>query len=196
MSLPYRGRRLSGPIRAAAAVCLLVGTSAQALTVAFSGSGLVTGPAQVPPAFVMLTVAPATSHYTLNGMTGWSLDAVFSFNAATLTGSGSGAFEHGADALDFTFTSTAAALGDPLSLSYTITGGSGAFASYTGSGSSTVALLGNPLGLPEPIPFMETAGTLTLAVPEPPPAALIGLGLGFAAWRTRRATAIAARQQV
>src|SRR5689334_11765976 len=62
-----------------------------------------------------------------------------SFNAATLTGSGSGTFEHGTDALDFTFTSSAAALGQPLSLVYTITGGSGVFAGYTGAGSSTAS---------------------------------------------------------
>ena len=182
----------SSPALAAARVTVSVALlsaslSVGALTVHFSGTGAVSAPAQVPPLFTGLTVLPATTAYTFEGVTGWTLHSVFEFNVATLTGSGSGTFAHGADTLTATFTSTTPALGAPLFLSYTVTGGTGAGAGMSGTGSSQVQLLGDPLGLPTPIPYLETEGVLTLAaIPEPSELALFGAGLGLLAVRMRR----------
>ena len=183
----------SSPSFAAAARCTvaagLLGASlsAGALTVHFSGSGEVSGPAQVPPVFTGLTVLPASTAYTFEGVAGWTLAATFEFNVATLTGSGSGTFAHGADSITAAFTSTTAALGAPLFLTYTVTGGTGAFAGMAGTGTSQVQLLGNPLGLPTPVPFLDAEGVLNLsAIPEPSELALIGSGLALLALRARR----------
>ena|SRR5947209_8515862 len=161
--------------------------SVGALTVHFSGSGTVSGPAQVPPLFTGLTVLPGSTAYTFEGVTGWTLASTFDFNVATLTGSGSATFAHGSDSLTATITSTTPALGAPLFLTYTVTGGTGAYAGLSGTGSSQTQLLGDPLGLPTPIPYVETAGVLTLAaIPEPSELALLGSGLGLIAVRLRR----------
>jgi len=174
-----------------AAALLGASLSVAAVTVQFSGTGAVSGPAQVPPLLTGLTVLPASTAYTFEGVTGWTLDSVFEFNLATLTGSGSGTFAHGADSLTATFTSTTPGLGAPLFLTYTVTGGTGAFAGMSGTGSSQVQLLGDPLGLPTPIPFAETAGVLTLAaIPEPATYALLGSGLALVVIRVRRRATI------
>src|SRR4029450_1198275 len=130
--------------------------SAGALTVHFSGPRAARGPPQVPPVFSGLTVLPASTAYTFEGIAGWTLAAAFEFNVATLTGSGSGTFAHGADSITAAFTSTTPSLGAPLFLTYTVTGGTGAFAGMVGTGTSPVQLLGNPLGLPTPVPLLHT----------------------------------------
>ena len=161
--------------------------SVGALTVHFSGSGEVTGPAPSGPLFTDLTVLPASTAYTFEGVTGWTLSSSFEFDASTLTGAGSGTFAHGADSITATFTSTTPQLGAPLFLTYTVTGGTGAFAGMVGTGSSQVQLLGNPLGLPTPIPFIDSEGVLTLAaVPEPSELALVASGLALLAAFARR----------
>ena len=187
MSMVHSLQRCAVSLRIAALAALIcTSVSAAAVTISFSGSGLVTGPAQVPPTFTDLHVDPATSSYTFGGIAGWTLDALFSFNLATLSGSGSGVFAHGGDSLKFNMSSTTPSLGAPLDLVYTITGGTGAFAGFIGSGSSQVQLLGNPLGLPDPIPFTESNGTLTVAIPEPSELALLVAGLGALLMRTTR----------
>ncbi len=170
---------LPGIVRKGVAVGLACAAlSAHALpTVLFSGSGYVTGPQPTSPVLTGLQVLPGST-YTFDGQTGWSLVSLFSFNTLTLAGQGSGTLAKGADSLAFTFTSTAPALSAPLSLTYTFTGGTGAYAGLVGSGASQVQLLGNPLGLPTPIPFIETGGSATLApVPEPETWALLAAGL-------------------
>lgn len=171
---------LPGFVRSGLAIGLACATfSAHALSFTFFGSGQVTGPAQTPPVFTNLSVMPSTSSYTIDGASDWALMASFSFNAATLTGQGSGSFLRGqGDSLPFTFTSTSTALGAPLFLTYTFSGGTGAYAGLAGTGSSQVQLLGDPLGLPTAIPFAETAGIAHLApVPEPMTWMLLAAGL-------------------
>lgn len=185
---------LPGIVRKGLAVGLACATlSAHALpTILFSGSGFVTGPQPTSPVLTGLQVLPGST-YTFDGQTGWSLGSLFSFDTLTLTGQGSGCLAKGSDSLAFTFTSTASALGAPLSLTYAITGGTGAYAGLVGSGTSQVQLLGNPLGLPTPIPFVETGGSLSLApVPEPETWALLAAGLaglvGYSKVRARRSS--------
>jgi hypothetical protein len=146
----------------------------------------VNGPAQTPPFFSGLVIGPADASYVLNGQTGWTINVSFG-GALTpqggYSGSMSGSFVRGADSLSFTGSQFTALLGQPIALSYTVTGGTGAFAGLVGSGSSSVTLLGNPFGLPSPVPFIETDGVLQLApIPEPATlwlwaAGLAGLGL-------------------
>lgn len=184
---------LTGAVRKGVAIALACATfGAHALpTIVFSGSGMVTGPQQTPPLLTGLEVLPASTAYTVGGETGWSLGSLFSFNAATLTGQGSGSLAKGADSLTFTFTSTTPALGAPLSLTYAFTGGTGAYAGLVGTGASQVQLLGDPLGLPTAIPYLETGGAINLApVPEPETWALLAAGLaglvGYSKFRARR----------
>lgn len=177
----------------ATAACLLAALPAQALTLNFSGSGVVQGPAQAPPLFTGLTIGPTDASYTFDAQAGWTINVLFG-GILTPTGgyegSMSGTFARGADSLAFTGTQSTALLGQPIALVYTITGGTGTFAGYTGSGSSNVTLLGNPLGLPTPVPFLENNGVLNLTpIPEPGTWALwlAGLGLGGLVARRRRA---------
>ncbi len=179
--------------RMAAGLALALSCGAvQALTVTFSGSGVVNGPAQTPPVFSGLLIGPADAAYTLGGETGWTIDV--SFGGALTPGGGyagtmNGRFLRGADSLLFTGTQSTPVLGEPIALVYTITGGTGAFAGWTGTGSSTVQLLGNPFGLPTPVPFIESNGALDISpVPEPAAAVLFAAGLlGLAGRRWRRA---------
>jgi hypothetical protein len=185
----------SGAVRAfvlAASLAALASLPARAVTLNFSGNGVVNGPAQTPPVFSGLTIGPADATYTFDGQAGWTIDVVFGGNI-TLTGGFSGtmagSFSRGADSLSFTGTQATSLLGQPIALNYTITGGTGAYAGYVGSGTSTVTLLGNPLGLPTPVPFLETSGVLNLQpVPEPGTWALwlLGLALLGAAASSRR----------
>ena len=188
MSLARLSRSIAKTTRVIPAAGLLgAWITVGAQTVTFAGSGLVTGPAQVPPVFTQLRIEPATTLYTFNGVSGWTLDVLFQFNAATLSGSGAGTFAKGVDSLAFTITSTTASLGAPLALSYVINGGSGSFAGVSGTGGSQVQLLGDPLGLPTPIPFIESNGMLTLAaIPEPSQLALFAVGLAAFVARVRR----------
>lgn len=177
----------------AALSVLGVAAPAQAggLTLAFSGSGVVNGPAQTPPNFVGLSIGPADASYTLGGETGWTIDVLFGGALGPeggYSGTMSGSFQRGADSLLFTGTQSSMQLGQPIALSYSITGGTGAYAGYEGFGTSVVILQGNPLGLPVPVPFIEIGGVLQLQpIPEPATWALWTLGLaGMLAAARRR----------
>lgn len=180
-------------LAALAAGALLGATPATALTIEFSGSGVVQGsppPTSEPGLFNDLSIGPADASYSLGGETGWSIDVSFEGSLTWTiepdgvviidgpwTGSMSGRFQRGGDSLSFTGSQYAPFLGAPIELAYTITGGTGAYAGYIGSGVSAVQLLGNPFGLPTPVPFIES-GVLTLTpVPEPGSWALWCLGL-------------------
>ena len=158
---------------------MAVAGSAQAVLIGFFGSGLVTGPAQVPPQFIGLQVKPADSQYVVDDNGGWTMNSLFDFNVGSLTGNCTATFSNGVDSIFASFTSSSVMLGAPLDLIYAVTGGAGAHNGWTGSGSSSVQLLGNPLGLAAPIPFMETGGVLNI-VAEPGTWLLVASGLALA----------------
>lgn len=191
---------------AAAALAVLIATPVQALTLEFSGSGVVQGsppPESDPGRFDDLRIGPADASYTLGGVTGWAIDVSFQGSTpwvfepdigyvflGSWSGGMNGRFVRGEDSLSFTGDQFTNNILGPISVTYTITGGTGAFAGYTGTGSSYVQLLGNPFGLPTPVPFQEYGGVLTLQpVPEPQAWALMAAGLLGLAWRRRHAGA-------
>ena len=150
------------------ALAVLLAGPVAATSIGFEGTGTVT-PTGAPDASGNLPLLAAGT-YAFDGDPGWDLLSPFVFNLGGGTGSGTFSFSRGADSL-FGSLATAAAPGGFL-LSYTITGGSGAFASATGWGRSAVTLLGDPER--PPTPYSETG---TLHVPEPGSLALLGLGL-------------------
>lgn len=179
---------------AAAVLAAFFAIPVQALTLEFSGSGVVQGsppPESDPGTFNDLRIGPADASYTLGGVTGWTIDVSFQGSTpwtfepgvgyvflGSWSGGMNGRFVRGEDSLSFTGSQIAAYLGFPIAVSYTVTGGTGAFAGYTGTGFSSVQLLGDPFGLPTPVPFQEFGGVLTLQpVPEPQAWALMAAGL-------------------
>jgi hypothetical protein len=175
-------------LRTLGTAALLSGAaSAMAITINFSGSGLVTGPAQTPPVLSGLTMGSATSDYIVAGEGGWHVDKVFSFNVATLVGGGNWTLSNGSSSLTGMFTSSRADSTSPTALLYTVTGGTGSFAGYTGSGVATGSTAGNPFGLPAAVvTFTESGAFNVSAVPEPAMGWLLAAGLAAVAWRVRR----------
>lgn len=134
-----------------------------------------------------LIVQPAGSAYDFGDAAWagfWGLDAVFGFNLPSGTGAGSFAFLRGADSLFGSFSSVATPTG--FVLDYTVSGGTGAWAGWFGTGTGSVTAL-DPLTLPTV--RTSEVGSFTLAVPEPGSAALMLLGGAAlaAALRRRRA---------
>lgn len=181
------------PTIAAAVVLVVSPLPARALQLTFAGSGFVQGPAAVPPLFNDLHIGPSDASYTLGGVAGWAIDVSFdgqlqtSFVDGNLvlggwTGIMSGRLLRGSDSLSFTGTQASAGLEEPIVMTYSFSGGTGMFSGYAGSGSSHVILMGNPLGLPTPVPFSEIDGLIELQpVPEPGAWALLATGLLAAA---------------
>ena len=162
-------------------------TQAAALTIAFSGSGTVAGSAQVFPVLSELTLSAATSTYTLGGQSGWHVDKLFSFNAVSLVGSGTFTFTSGNDSLSGTFTSAKASALSPTDLVYAVAGGTGSFANYSGSGTSSGITEGNAFGLPAALVTFTETGSLNLTpIPEPATVLLLAAGLAGTALRLRR----------
>jgi hypothetical protein len=159
-----------------------------AAVISFSGTGQVApGGPPVGPVLTLTVLTPTTS-YTLGRAAGWRLESSFDFNLATNQGVGTFRFfdSVGPGSLFGTFTSTTPALGAPFALTYTVNGGTGAYAGFVGTGSSTTTLLGDPNQ--PPTPFSE-AGRLDVRVPEPATFGLLGLALGGALLARRRRSA-------
>lgn len=174
-------------------------TAALAQTVAFSGSGAVAlGPLVVPPSdlqagesFYSLAILPGTTAYTLNGQSGWTFESQF---AVRLTPQAGGALAAAGTVTAFTFTRGADSLfgvgttGSPdvsgglIGIGYTVTGGTGLYAGYSGLGGSLVQLFGPPV---PGVGYAEFNGLLT-PVPEPATAPLL-LAAGVMAWAARAA---------
>jgi len=181
-------RSIRSLARLGAPLALLLGAAhAAALTVAFTGSGIVAGGPQVFPVLGGLSLSAATSNYTVGGESGWHVDKLFDFNVVSLVGSGTFTFTHGSDSLTGTFTSTKANAAAPTDLLYSVVGGTGSFAGYVGSGSSTGSTEGNAFGLPAALVTFTETGNLNLApIPEPATVLLLAAGLAGTALRLRR----------
>lgn len=180
---------------ALAALALLAGTAAAApVSLAFSGSGAVTGPAQAFPVLSGLSMISATSDYIVDGDDGWHVEKSFGFNVATLTGGGSFTLSDGIDSLSGTFTSSRASSTAPTDLFYTVTGGSGRFAGFVGTGVASGATVGNAFGLPTAaVSFRESGVFNVSAVPEPTTGLLLMAGLAALVLRPVRRVAARGR---
>jgi hypothetical protein len=166
---------------------LLASGAATAITLAYSGSGAVTGPAQTPPVLTGLTLSAATSSFTIGADPTWRVDKLFFFNTATLTGGGSFTFSNASSSFSGTFVSTRASTTSPTTLVYTVTGGTGAYAGFVGDGIGYGTTIGNPFGLPAAVVSFTEGGFFNIsAVPEPASALLLSLGAAsIALWRRR-----------
>ena len=182
---------------AIAALCLVPAGPALANTVGFFGDGLVTatGAPDMDGNLPQAVIEP-TDYDFGNGQT-WHLSATFSFNLPTGLGSGLFTFADGVDALTGTVTTRQDHVDlSMFALTYLVSSTSGIFAGFTGSGSSTVQLLGDPRDPSTPrIPFIEHGSFNLTPVPEPGSLVLIGLGLaGIVVSRQRRAWASKSRR--
>lgn len=124
----------------------------------FAGSGLVTPSG--PPVGGQLPLVVINTANVLDGAAGWTLSSAFDYDLALLTGQGTFSFSMGADAISgaVSMVTVPVAGGGGFALTYTVLGGSGAYAGVTGSGSSLVRLLGDPQR--PPTPYIE-AGIIT-----------------------------------
>ena len=174
-------------VRVCGMLALISGAaSVTALPITFSGSGPVTGPAQTPPILTGLMLTGATSNYTVDGDSSWFADKLFNFNTATLMGGGTWTFSNGISSLTGSFTSSRVSSTSPLDLLYTVTGGSGIYAGYIGTGTATGATIGNPISLPNgPVSFRESGNFNLTQVPEPASGLLLTIGLVGMALRRR-----------
>lgn len=169
---------------------MLGACSAMAITISYSGSGAVTGPAQAPPTLTGLQLTAATSSFTVGGSAGWGVDKLFSFNLPSLTGGGSFNFTNGSSSFGGTFTSARASTTAPTTLQYTVTGGTGIYAGYAGIGFGYGITLGDPFSLPAGNVSFTEGGFFNISpVPEPASGLLLTLGLGALLWRRRVAAA-------
>ena len=171
-----------------ASLALLFGSAqAAAVSVAFNGSGTVAGAAQVFPVLSGLTMSAATSTYTVGGESGWHVDKVFGFNVVSLVGAGTFTLSGTGSSLSGTFTSSKADAAAPTALSYTVLAGTGTFAGYSGSGTSTGTTDGNAFALPGALVTFTESGSFNITpIPEPATALLLAAGLAGTALRLRR----------
>jgi hypothetical protein len=167
---------------------LLAAAQAEAVAIAFSGSGTVAGGPQVVPVLSGLTLSSATSNYTVNGgQSGWHVDKLFDFNVASLVGFGTFTLANGADSFSGTFTSSKANAAAPTDLFYSVNSGTGTFAGWVGSGTSSGITEGNAFGLPAAlVTFTETGSFNLTPIPEPATVLLLAVGLAGTALRLRR----------
>jgi len=166
---------------------LLAAAQAGAVTIAFTGSGTVAGPAQVFPVLNGLTLSSATSNYTVGGQSGWHVDKLFNFNVVTLVGAGTFTFTNGGNSFSGTFTSSKADAAAPADLFYSVSGGTGTFAGLVGSGTASGITEGNAFGLPAAlVTFSETGSFNLTPIPEPATVLLLAVGLAGTALRLRR----------
>ena len=157
-----------------------------AATISFTGTGLVT-PTGPPDAGgnLPLTVAGPSTNYDLGDGNVWQLTTFFTSNLVTGAGSGTFSFQSGANGLSGTLAAAFGLGPGQFELTYLVTGGTGVYVGFHGSGSSSVQLLSDP-NFP-PTPFFE-AGSLNV-VPEPASFALLSAGLAVFAARRRRGRA-------
>lgn len=124
--------------------------------------------------------------YELSSYGQFSLFSNFAFDTGTGTGSGGFLMSQGANLLSGNLTATQAVVASQpgFEISYSFSGGDGALAGATGSGSGLIVLTG-PSDVPPLSAYIE-AGIMTLSVVPEPGSALLMLG-GLAALLGRRA---------
>jgi MYXO-CTERM domain-containing protein len=166
-------------------------TFASPLVLPFTGTGAVTpGPGFNPNLPVWpLQVLPILTNYTLAGQPGWSQSSDFAFDNTTETGIGTFLLENAfGDSLSGNITTVLDLTNGPFGgfdINYAVTGGTGSFVGFVGSGLSEVVLLAPPGNFP--LPFSESGTIFQRAVSEPPALALALVGLaGLVAARRRK----------
>jgi MYXO-CTERM domain-containing protein len=172
-----------------AAVLAGLPAHASPLVFGFEGTGAVTpGPGFDPAAPIWpLEVLAASTSYTLAGSPGWTMQSSFLFSFITSSGEGTFTLANAAgDSLFGDIDTVQDASNGPLGgfdLTYTVLGGTGGFAGFTGSGLSEVALTSDPRTLPTT--FFER-GTIFQSVVSTPPALPLSLLALAALAATRR----------
>ncbi len=134
---------IRGAVAALLLCCPIFGGSAWAAVISFSGTGQVspTGPPDAGGNLPLMVFTP-TTNYNLGAGGAWQLGSSFTSNLVMGVGFGGFTFTRGADSLS---GSLAAAFGPgpgQFALTYSVTGGTGIYAGFQGSGSSIVQLLG------------------------------------------------------
>jgi hypothetical protein len=149
--------------------------TAMAATLTYSGRGQV-APAGLPVGseLPLMVITPTTSYAFSDGRT-WQLQALFTSDLNTGAGAGTFTFLTGADSLSGTIAASGNLATGQFLLSYTISGGTGSYQGFVGSGSGTVQLLGDPFS--PPTPYSESGSLDVGPAPEPAPFALVALGL-------------------
>ena len=183
----YYARTVCGLVLAAALAALPA--QASPLVLGFEGTGAVTpGPGFDPTAPVWpLQVLPAFTSYTLAGSPGWTMQSSFLFSFITNTGEGTFTLANATgDSLFGEVDTVQDGSNGPLGgfdITYTVLGGTGGLAGFTGSGLSEVALTSDPRAFPTA--FFER-GTIFQSVVSTPPALTLSLLALAALAATRR----------
>jgi hypothetical protein len=149
--------------------------TAMAATLTYSGTGQVS-PAGPPVGGLLplMVITPTTAYAFSDGRT-WQLEALFTSDLSTGTGNGTFTFFTGTDSVFGTIASNGDLATGQFLLSYSVSGGTGGYQGFVGSGSSTVQLLGDPFN--PPTPYSESGSLNVAQAPEPTALAPIALGL-------------------
>lgn len=170
------------------AICLAVATAcatpvSHALTLSLDGLGHVRPIAGPDAGGIIPLVVEPPNDFELGGSGGWQLRTEFDYNTHQEMGSGRFELQRGADGLFGRIDLEGNLALTAFQVTYTVYEGQGAWAGWSGIGSSYVQLVG-PLETGG-YPFSESGSfNLTLApVPEPASLAMMLAGIALLVWR-------------